>query len=283
MRARSSAATLIDAMSAFEEATAIRAGDVPDVYAGTIPDRWQQGKGAFGGIVIALLARAMLAGERDAGRSLRSLSADLCAPALPGDVELRVAQLRRGASVSFVEAHMFQAGERIARGSATLATARAIPPTGIHGLPPFSPPTRRPPWRDVEPLPVRPPIGPVFADKYEYRSTGALPFASGKEPTAEGWLREKETPSVLDEAAIVGMLDAWWPTVLAVESSPRAVATVGYTMQLVVDPRTLDPAEPLFYRARGTAGADNFFIEMRELWSGDAVVALNQQTFAVLT
>ena len=53
-------------------------------------------------------------------------------------------------------------------------------------------------------------------------------------------------------------------------------------VQLLVDPRTLDPAEPLYYRARGVAAADNFFIEMRELWSGDAVVAMNQQTFALL-
>ena len=70
---------------------------------------------------------------------------------------------------------------------------------------------------------------------------------------------------------------------LAVESAPRAVATVGYTMQLLVDPRTLDVAEPLYYRARGVAGGDNFFVEMRELWSGDVVVAMNQQTFALLT
>lgn len=54
-------------------------------------------------------------------------------------------------------------------------------------------------------------------------------------------------------------------------------------MQLLADPRALPPSEPLFYRARGVAGADNYFVEMRELWSGDRVVAMNQQTFALLT
>ena len=28
--------------------------------------------------------------------------------------------------------------------------------------------------------------------------------------------------------------------------------------------------------------ADGFFVELRELWRGDALVAMNQQTFAVL-
>jgi hypothetical protein len=292
-------------MSEFERATAIRVAVDPDVarargeldgqspsntseqdtnvYTANIPDRWQQGKGAFGGVVIGILTRAILASERDRGRMLRTLTADLCAPALPGPVDVDVESLRRGVNMSFVGGRMTQDGVLIARASAALASPRSIAPSAIRSLPPQPPPPKRPPWRDVPALPVEPPIGPVFAQKYEYRSTGPLPFTGGSDPATDGWLREKATPSVLDEAAIVGMLDAWWPTVFSVEAAPRAVATVGYTMQLVVDPRTLDPAEPLFYRARGIGGGDNFFVEMRELWSGDSVVAMNQQTFALLT
>ena len=265
--------------SEFEKATAIRASDDgANQWTGEIPDRWQQGKGAFGGVVVAILTRAIVASEEDRTRTLRSLSADLCAPALPGAVVVRVSPLRRGGSMSFVEARLEQGGSLVAHATAALASARSIAPAAIRAAPP-----PRTPWRDVPPMAVAAPIGPVFADKYEYRSTGPLPFIGGTDPSAEGWIREKAIPSVLDEAAIAGLLDAWWPTVLAVESGPRAVATVGYTMQLLVEPRTLDPAEPLFYRARGVAAADNFFVELRELWSGDSVVAMNQQTFALLT
>ena len=265
--------------SEFEKATAIRPSDgVANEWTGNIPDRWQQGKGAFGGVVVGILTRAIMASEGDRSRTLRSLSAELAAPALPGPVLVRSASLRRGGSISFVEARLEQDGALVAHASAALASPRAVSPAAFRPAPPA-----RGPWRDVPALPVQAPIGPVFADKYEYRSTGPLPFVAGTDPAAEGWIREKQTPSVLDEAGIAGLLDAWWPTVLAVESGPRAVATVGYTMQLLVDPRTLDPAEPLYYRAKGVAGADNFFIEMRELWSGDAVVAMNQQTFALLS
>ncbi len=265
--------------SEFEKATAIRPSESAErEWTGEIPDRWQQGKGAFGGVVVGILARAIMASENDRTRSLRSLTAELCAPALPGPIVVRAASLRRGGSMSFIEARLEQDGGLIAHASASLALPRALRPAAFRPSPPA-----RTPWRDVQPLPVQAPIGPVFADKYEYRSTGPLPFVAGTDPAAEGWIREKTAPSMLDEAGIAGLLDAWWPTVLAVESGPRAVATVGYTMQLLVDPRTLDPAEPLYYRARGVAGADNFFIEMRELWSGDVVVAMNQQTFALLS
>lgn len=270
--------------SEFERATALQSivhnGENGEErrYSGDIPDLWQQGKGAFGGVTVGLLTRAIVLAEADRGRTLRSLSAELCAPALPGPVEIAVTSMRRGGSMSFVEARLTQGDALVAHASASLAAPRAIAPAAIRPVPP-----RRPPWRDVATIPVEAPLGPVFAKKYEYRSTGPLPFASGPEPAAEGWIREKETPTVLDEAAIAGLLDAWWPAILAIESAPRAVATVGYTMQLLVDPRSLDPAEPLFHRARAVAGSDNFFVEMRELWSGDTVVAMNQQTFALLS
>jgi hypothetical protein len=265
--------------SELEKATAIRPNASADrEWTVEIPDRWQQGRGAFGGVVVGILARAIMASEDGRTRSLRSLSAELCAPALPGPIVVRATPLRRGASTSFVEARLEQDGALVARASAALASPRAVRPA------PFRPPPPpRQPWRDVEPKLVEAPIGPVFAEKYEYRSTGPAPFVAGAEPVAEGWIREKTAPSVLDEAGIAGLLDACWPTVLAVEPEPRAVATVSYTMQLLVDPRTLDPAEPLFYRGRGVAGSANFFVEMRELWSGDALVAMNQQTFAPLS
>ncbi|MDF2691729.1 MAG: TesB-like acyl-CoA thioesterase 1 [Labilithrix sp.] len=265
-------------MSEFEQATAIRVSDeTPNVFTANVPDLWQQGKGAFGGISVGILTRAIVATESDRTRALRSLTADLCAPVLPGAVEVEVSSLRRGGSISFIDARLSQNGGLVARASAALASPRAVTPAAIR---PVSP--KRPPWRDVPPIPVAPPIGPVFAEKYEYRSTGPLPFAGGTDAAAEGWLREKVTPSVIDEAAIAGLLDAWWPSVFAIESGPRGVATVGYTMQMLVDPRTLDPGEPLFYRGRGVAAGGSLFIEMRELWSGDTVVAMNQQTFALL-
>ena len=95
-----------------------------------------------------------------AGGALRSLSAELCAPALPGPVEVEVTSLRRGASMSFVDARLTQGDALIAHASAALASPRAVAPAAIRPVPP-----RRPPWRDVATIPVEAPLGPVFAQE----------------------------------------------------------------------------------------------------------------------
>lgn len=263
--------------SPFELATAIEpAGD--GVFRVVVPDGWQQGKGAFGGLVIGALARAILASERDPSRRLRSLSADLPAPAMPVASEIHVRELRRGGSMSFIDATLLQHGAIVARASATLAAPRALPPADV----PLPAAPRLPAWEDVVANPIGPPLGPVFAQHYEYRSTGTLPFSGAGDATTEGWLREKLRPTVIDEPQIIGLLDAWWPAVYGVSPMPRPAATVGYTMQLLADPRELSTERPLAYRARAVVAHDNFVVEMRELWSGDRPIALNQQTFALL-
>ena len=57
---------------------------------------------------------------------------------------------------------------------------------------------------------------------------------------------------------------------------------MSFLAEILCDPSTLDPAAPLFYRARVVAQSAGYFVEMRELWSGDVPVALNQQSLAML-
>jgi hypothetical protein len=281
--------------SPFETATAISRAETTNAdhdddqerlfFKGNIPDSWQQGKGAFGGVVVGLMTRAMVAVEQQddpsGARRLRSLTADLCAPALTGPVEIGVRRLRRGGSMTFLEASLRQNGSLVARSSSLIGSSRNnVTPPAIRATPP--PKTIRPPWNDVPISPVGPPIAPIFTHHYEYRSTGPLPFAGGADPIAAGWVWEKSRATRLDEAAVVALLDSWWPATFAIESAPRPVTTVGYTMQLLVDPKTIPLDRPVFYQAKGVASGENFFVEMREIWDGDRIIGMNQQTFAVL-
>jgi acyl-CoA hydrolase len=86
----------------------------------------------------------------------------------------------------------------------------------------------------------------------------------------------------MDAPALIGRLDAWWPTLFTIESGPRPVSTVQFTAELLADPASLDPALPLRYRAEMISLRDGFFLESRELWRGDELVALNQQTFVMI-
>jgi hypothetical protein len=257
----------------FEVVTAIeRAGE--STWSAVVPDGWQQGKGAFGGVVIGMLARAMSAAESE--RRLRSLSADLCAPAMPGPVRIEVATLRRGGSMTFLEARILQDDAVVARASASFAEARNVAPAGI-----TTEPIAIPRWDDA-PLFAPEHGGPVFARHYEFRPSGPFPFAGSSEPRTGGFIRPKELPTAYDAPAVCALLDAWWPTAYTLAAMPRGVATVGYTMQLLTDPKSIPVSAPLYYSARGVEQDDNFFVEMRELWSGERRIAMNQQTFVLL-
>lgn len=249
----------------------------PLTFEATIPDGWQQGRGAFGGLVLAILLRAIEAAEPDTTRRTRSLSGDICAPVLPGLVTVEVTVLRRGRNLTNLDARMLQQGEVVARASAVVSEARAahLPPT------PDAPPPASD-WSALDVLPLAPPLAPVFTQHFAFRTTGALPFMGHDRAETAGFVAERATPPALDAPAIVGLLDAWWPAVLTVSDRPRPSATVAFTAQFLVDPATLDATAPLRFRARAVAAADGFSVEFRELWSGDALVALNQQTFALL-
>lgn len=246
-------------------------------YAWRVPDGWQQGRGAFGGLVIAALARAALATERDPARRLRSLTAELCGPAQVGDARIVVEWLRRGSKLSNLEARLLQSGEVVARAGFVLAEARRAVE-----LPALEPPQALGAgWEALEPVPLGPPLGPVFSQHYAYRLTAHPPFAGAREASAEGWV-SASGGGALDVPAVLALLDVWWPAHFATLEAPRPSATVSFTAQLLVDPSEL-AAEPLYHRARAVASSGGYLVELRELWARDGrLVALNQQTFAVL-
>ena len=242
-----------------------------------VPDGWQQGRGAFGGLVLGLLARAMVAVEADSTRRLRTLIGDICGPVMPGDVEISVEVLRRGAHLSNLDARLTQAGAVLARASATLGSARNVEFTSRS---PAAPPPLE--WAALPPLPIAPPLGPVFAQHYEYRSPGPFPFSGSSEARIDAFIREKQATGPLDDAAVIALLDSVWPTLYSVETQPRAMATISFTAELCCDPASLSGVEPLRYRGQLAALHDGFMTEFRELWRGEQLVAMNQQTMALL-
>ena len=61
---------------------------------------WAQGRGTFGGLVLAALVRAMQQCEPESERSLRSVTGELVGPVVPGACEITVELLRRGNAAS---------------------------------------------------------------------------------------------------------------------------------------------------------------------------------------
>jgi hypothetical protein len=139
-----------------------------------------------------------------------------------------------------------------------------------------------PPFDQLPVLPVGPPLGPAFGPHYEVRAREHYPFTGGKEAIALGTVREAVAPSVMDAPTLVALLDVWWPALYVTETTPRMMSTVTFSAQVLVDPATIDPTERLVFRSGVHAVSEGFSVEFRELWQGDRLVALNQQTFVLL-
>jgi hypothetical protein len=269
----------------FLEATAIRADADADGAAGDftwdVPDGWQQGRGAFGGIVLGAMVRAAEASEADRGRRPRVVTGELCGPALPGPATIRVAHLRRGSGVTFAEARVLQGGEVIARASVALAGDRKLDAPAITRAAPRLPPPSTIPAANL-PVPPAPPCSRHFV----LLPTCGLPFAGAagadELPRAGGYLAFRAPLAAHDAAAVVGLCDAWWPALYASLVRPRPMGTISFTAELIADPSTLAAGLPLAYAAQTDAVAGGYVVEQRELWQDGRLVALNHQTIAII-
>jgi len=267
--------------STFRAATRLEpAGE--GVYSTIVPDGWQQGRGAFGGLVLGYLVRGACAAESDPTRTLRTLAADIAGPVLPGPAEVNVRTLRRGRSQTNLHVELSQQGEVLASGVCTLSGPR---PVSLEARLPEAPADAHRSWSELTPFSVAAPSGsggPVFAQHYEYRNLGPLPFRGGPEGVTAGFVSERGADGELDAASITALLDAWFPAIFSIAKSPMPTATVSFASQYLGLEQPLSAAEPLYFRARMHTLAEGYFVEFRELWQRERLVALNQQTFAVL-
>jgi acyl-CoA thioesterase len=243
-----------------------------------VPDGWQQGRGAFGGLVLAMLARAAEAAAADPGRALRSLSGQIVGPVQPGAADVAVEVLRAGSGVTAVAARLVQEGAVQAHAVVTLGKSRAT----FAAAPTMAPPAARP-WRELAPIPVSVPLAPTFTRHVEFWPTGGLPFSGGTGAEVAGWVRFRSPGRRRDAALAVALIDAYWPAFLVTAAAPRPAATLTFSLETLSDLDGLDPAAPLFHRGRVLGGRDGYAIEARELWGEDGrLVALNQQIFVVI-
>lgn len=240
-----------------------------------IPAGWRQGRGAYGGVAIATMVRAIDQRVADPSRAVRSITAELPAPVMHGEAELAVEILRSGSSVTTARCTLIQGGEIKAHAVAIAAGARRDAPTWQELAAPAAPP-----WASI----ATAPSGgfPEFAQHFEHRPVAGLPLAGGR-PETVGWIRALHPGARRDAGYLAAMIDAWYPAALVHLRATRPMATIAYTLDLVGSLAGLADDAPLLYRGHAPVAADGYFVENRELWGDDGrLLALNRQTFAVL-
>lgn len=240
-----------------------------------VPDGWQQGRGAFGGLVLAAMTRAMMACEEESARLPRTLTAELMGPTMVGDAEIAVEVLRRGNALTVLDARVKQGDEIRARASLLLGRKRTEMKRRRLPTPDFSPAA------DSLPIaPAGPPLGPTFSQHLAVRPIAGIPL-SGQPPEIKAWLGWRNAPAVLGAPELVAYADALWPSGLTEEKKPRPIATVSFELQWFHHGEGLDPKVPLWYQSSTIAAEDGYVCEDRQLWSpAGELLLLNRQNIA---
>ncbi|MGI9197427.1 MAG: acyl-CoA thioesterase [Candidatus Nanopelagicales bacterium] len=263
-------------MTTFRELTSAAAGTWRR------PEGWEQGRGAWGGLLVGTAVRAAeeadpRPGETDSHRSVREVSVDMLGPVPAGDVPVRVSALRQGSGTSAWRVEFLGEDEVLATASVVLGQPRSGDQPTIEQL------TRpeAPAWNDVPLVALGPPLAPVFTQHLEFRPVAGFPY-QGRIEDVVCWVRFPQ-PDPVDAALLLGMVDALWPATLVSFSEPRPMATLTFAASLLVDPSEVDPEQPLLHCGRLLAARDGYATEVRELWTPDGRLAVvNTQVMAII-
>ena len=251
---------------------------------------WRQGRGAWGGLTITRMANAVSQIE-DPARTIRTLSAQILEPVTAGDYLVSVECLRAGSAMSTwnVAVRRQINSELVAQGQVITGSERVVTVTpelstwGTATMPVVEP------WESVAVAPVGPPFAPEFTARLEFRPITPLPTA-GDTSGAIGWINipDSTTPgNVWTAPELMGIIDGWWPATYTLMDSMHPMATVAFTVHLLIDPAEIAPINgersPLLHEASVSSAYGGFTSELRRLWTPDGrLVAENLQSIVII-
>lgn len=262
-------------MSAFDTATALeRTG--PTSFVADVDRSWHVRRGANGGVVAAVLLRALLATVDDPARVPRSLTVHYAGPFDEGPTAIDTAIVRSGGSLTTARADATRDGAPIA--SALAAFSRPFRGVDFDDLPMPDVPA----FDTLEPL-VRVDQGPAIAQRFEYRMAfGGMPFSGADRAEAGAWLRLVD-PVPLDYPLVAALTDAFFPVLLLTLSEPVACPTVDLTIHFrstLAEAARRDTG-PWFSVFRTRLVREGFMEEDGEIWTADGVLLAQSRQLAL--
>lgn len=266
---------------AFHDATALEAvSGHPGSYSWSVPDGWQQGRGAWGGLPIGAMVRAVMQTEPDPARSLRNVSVTLSAPALPGEHTISVEPVRIGSGVSTWAARVSHSeGDYVGGGSFVTGAPRVGAAARDESSWSAITSPGAPDWSTV-PVVETPPPFPRFTQHMDFRVASGIPLQGGR-PETTGWISYR-TPTPWTDASVIAISDAWYTVTIVAMTELLPVSTVSFTASLLIDPATLDPGAPLLHHGLVSSSYQGFASEQRRLWTPDGRLVVDSlQTLVV--
>ncbi|MDF1762660.1 MAG: thioesterase family protein [Oleibacter sp.] len=197
---------------------------------------WAQGRTTFGGMS-AGLALATIEAQHPTDHPLRSLSVHFCGPLfteVPFEGQTRV--LSAGKSVANYQCDLMQNDACVTSVIACYGKNREsdidvpeadIPPETIN---------------EGKLITYIKGLTPDFAQHIDYRYVdGGMPFSGSEKNCLKGWMRFNDSTSLITDAHLIALIDAWPPATLQKLKSPAPCATVSWSLEFVDSPSRMSP------------------------------------------
>ena len=244
-----------------------------------VPTGWMQGRALYGGLVAALLYRAL---EQKVGQGvpLRSATINFVAPASDGPMHCQAEIFRQGKSVTQGECRAIQNGQVVAVLLASFGAARESA-ISIDECPPpsFSRPDA------ALKLPFVEGITPEFLQHYEMRwAHGGFPFTRAEKGDIGGWVRELGARDSVDYADLLALVDTWPPSVLPMLRAPAPASSMTWTIEFMPGATNGSGQQWWQYLAESEFAAEGYVHSRARLWDESGkLVAISRQTVTVFS
>lgn len=240
---------------------------------------WNQGRGAFGGVLGATIGKAIE--QVSPGLPLRTLSMQMCAPAA-GDLVVEVREERQGSATRFFSARILNEDGVCTLATAMLGRPRADDADFDHVEAPElpHPSVLQDVFRAFGGGPM--PGVPAFTEHFEFRMASGIPYTGQAVAHSTGWVRPR-APQALSSHLLLALLDTWPLAVLPTLSRPRPVASISIHQQLF--PPFPAGAPEAFYGVdmRSELNRDGYVDQQTSLFSEDGrLLGRSTQLVAVI-
>jgi acyl-CoA thioesterase len=246
-----------------------------------VPQDWLQGRTVFGGLQMALGARAMRAAlpQSSSALPLRSAQMMFVGPLLGGvPIRLQATTLRVGKSTAHARCDL---------GHEDGAVASTV--VAVFGGPRESHFVREMPYPPVacspeqsNPDATHPAMVPQFLRHFDMRiAEGARPFSSHTEPRARIYARLRDS-TCGHEDALLALADVIPTPVLSMLQTPAPASSVNWTIEILRDPAQLDIHDWVLLDTEVRAGTAGYLSQTSVLHGLDGhAYAVSHQTVAV--
>lgn len=251
-------------------------------FGGEINRNWFIVNGPNGGFIAALMLRALKTAVSDSSRLARMMTIDYFAPPKTTEYNIKTEIVRRGRSLTFIRATMWQGDVLNASASAAFATDYK---TKIE-LPSEKAPNVVP-YDDCAKMEG---ILPIH-NNYEMRPAfGALPFSSGDKAVSGGWTKFIEPPEKFNAEMLAAISDCWPPALFSIMQleqfgKSHGMPTVELSIYFIQPAiyQNLEPTKPVLARFQCLETIEGFFTEDGDIWSenGDLLVRCRQIAIAL--